>query len=261
MPPESIASLVFERCARARRHGKLIERVSRDDKEFHFQNWFRTRLAETKLNSEQGGRNSYPDFRMVASADGFEVKGLKYPGREATFDCNSQVPTGHHNGRAVYYVFGRYPEHPDGPKYPVLDLVVCHGAFLNARDEYIHKNKSVRGFGSYGDILIRDRKMYVAPTPFGVLEGVAHAATLILPAAQTPAGAFTSVGDITRAESAEVVVGYSFDLLTNTIVSKTVPNPHAGREHHFRAWRMADDVGEPVRLRGAPPADEREDDE
>jgi|SRR5829696_8936912 len=27
------------------------------------------------------------------------------------------------------------------------------------------------GFGSYGDILVRDRKMYVAPTPFALAEG------------------------------------------------------------------------------------------
>ena len=44
----------------------------------------------------------------------------------------------------------------------MLDLVVCHGDFLNADHDYVHKNKSVKGFGSYGDIMIRDRKMYVA---------------------------------------------------------------------------------------------------
>jgi hypothetical protein len=58
---------------------------------------------------------------------------------------------------------------PDGRmdilRYPVLDLMLCHGSFLNADISYEHKNKSFRGFGSYGDILVRDRKMYVAPTP------------------------------------------------------------------------------------------------
>jgi hypothetical protein len=38
----------------------------------------------------------------------------------------------------------------------VLDLVVCHGDFLNADHEYVHKNKNVKGFGIYGDIMIRD---------------------------------------------------------------------------------------------------------
>jgi len=141
---------VFQRCVEAIREGVLIERVSSTDKEFHFQNWFKARLQETGLHFEMGGRNSYPDFRMVAVTDGYELKGLAYPGRDASFDSNSQVPSGLHNGRTVFYVFGRYPKQPDGPRYPVLDLVMCHGEFLNADHEYIHENKSVKGFGSYG---------------------------------------------------------------------------------------------------------------
>jgi hypothetical protein len=90
------------------RAGKLIKRESSTDKEFHFQNWFRARLQETKLHFESGGRNSYPDFRMVAVTEGYELKGLAYPGRDASFDSNSQAPSGFHNGRTIYYVFGRY---------------------------------------------------------------------------------------------------------------------------------------------------------
>ena len=45
-----------------------------------------------------------------------------------------------------------------------------HGDFLNADRDYVHKNRSVRGFGSCGDVLIRDRKMYMIPTPFWLLE-------------------------------------------------------------------------------------------
>jgi hypothetical protein len=176
------ALVVFERCVKAIRDGVLIERVSATDKEFHFQNWFKARLDELGQNYEIGGRNSYPDFRMVAATDGFELKGLAYPGRDANFDSNSQVPTGLHNGRNIYYVFGRYPKKPDGNSYPVLDLVVCHGDFLNADHDYVHENKNVKGFGSYGDIMIRDRKMYVVPTPYRIADGVAHNQTLILPA-------------------------------------------------------------------------------
>jgi hypothetical protein len=51
-------------------------------------------LTETGLNFEAGGRNSYPDFRLVASTDGFEVKGLAYPGREATARLTTQLPAG-----------------------------------------------------------------------------------------------------------------------------------------------------------------------
>ena len=65
-----------------------------------------------------GGRNSYPDFRIVSHIEGYELKGLAYPGRDASFDSNSQVPTGLHNGRTIYYVFGRYPKIPDGDTIP-----------------------------------------------------------------------------------------------------------------------------------------------
>jgi hypothetical protein len=119
---------------------------------------------------------------------------IAYPGREANYDCNSQVPSGSHNGRTIFYVFGRYPAEPDGDKYPVLDLVICHGDFLNADHDYVHKNKNVKGFGSYGDIMIRDRKMYVAPTPFGLTTGTAHNQTLILPASFRVDSRFRAVG-------------------------------------------------------------------
>ena len=59
---------------------------------------------------------------MVATTEGYELKGLAYPGRDVNFDSNSQVPSGHHNGRTIYYVFGRYPKEPDGDTYPVIDL-------------------------------------------------------------------------------------------------------------------------------------------
>jgi hypothetical protein len=40
-------------------------------------------------------------------------------------------------------------------RYPVLDLVICHGDFLNADHEYLHKNRNIKGFGTYGDVMIR----------------------------------------------------------------------------------------------------------
>ena len=67
------AILIFKRCVEAIRQGWLIERVSATDKEYHFQNWFRARLAETGLNFEIGRRNSYPDFRMVATTTWFKA--------------------------------------------------------------------------------------------------------------------------------------------------------------------------------------------
>lgn len=229
---------VFVCCVNAILKNKLIRRESRQDKEFHFQNWFKARLTETRLNFDEGGRNSYPDFRLVAFTDGFEVKGLAYPGREANYDCNSQVPSGNHNGRSIFYVFGRYPSEPDGNTYPVLDLVVCHGDFLNADHTYVHKNKSVKGFGSYGDIMIRDRKMYVAPTPFGLTIGTAHRQTLILPVGFRVDSRFREVGKLIRHETGKLIVGYTFDLQSNTLKPELADNPDAGKTHEFRAYRL-----------------------
>lgn len=228
----------FKRCVEAIREGALIERVSSTDKEYHFQNWFKARLQEVGEHFEIGGRNSYPDFRMVGTTDGFELKGLAYPGRDASFDCNSQLPSGVHNGRTIYYVFGRYPKKPDGDTHPVLDLVTCHGDFLNANHDYVHQNKSVKAFGSYGDILIRDRKMYVVPTPFRLVDGVAHHQTLILPREVAPGPEFIRVGDLARREADQLIVSYSFNLETNELTPTRVPNPGAGREHQFSAWRL-----------------------
>lgn len=246
---------VFRCCAEAIKKGAMISRESSRDKEFHFQNWFIQRLTEVGRPFEQGGRNSYPDFRMVELTDGYELKGLAYPGRDANFDSNSQAPTGFHNGRTVYYVFGRYPKEPDGDRFPVLDLVVCHGDFLNADHEYRHKNKNIKGFGSYGDIMIRDRKMYVVPTPFHLLEGVAHMQTLILPADNKPASGFTEVGRFNRVESKELIIGYAFDLKQNELVAKKVPNPGAGRTHAFCAWRWQNGAETPVSMRPVAPGE------
>jgi hypothetical protein len=245
----SNASAIFKACVEAIQRGELIEREGRSDKEFHFQNWFKRRLESAGLNFDSPGRNSYPDFRLVRFAEGFELKGLAYPGREADYDCNSQVPCGEHNGRQVFYVFGRYPVNPDGNRYPVLDLVLCHGSFLNADNIYVHKNKSFRGFGSYGDILVRDRKMYVAPTPFALADGTAHRRTLIVPHDHPVDADLIEVGTLTRSEVDSVVVAYSFDLRSNEIATTNVANPSAGREHVFKAYRVAGDPADAVTLR------------
>jgi len=250
-----IAPRAFATCVEAIRNGVLIARVNATDKEYHFQNWFKARLEGVGDHFEVGGRNSYPDFRMVATTDGFEIKGLAYPGRDASFDSNSQAPTGSHNGRTIYYVFGRYPKKADGKRYPVLDLVLCHGDFLNADHEYVHENKSAKGFGSYGDILIRDRKMYVVPTPYRLVDGIAHKQTLILPAGVDPGTGFFRVGELSRTEAPELIIGYSFNLQTNELVPQKVPNPGAGAEHCFTAWRLRGSPTEPIAMR--PPQQQR----
>jgi len=124
---------VFKRVSEAVLDGVLIRQVSKMDKEFHFQNWFEARLKSSKVLYDKGGRNSYPDFALVKFTEGYEIKGLAWPGRESSYDSNSQVPTGFHNGRDIFYVFGRYPPADEaGDEYPVIDIVLCHGDFLNA---------------------------------------------------------------------------------------------------------------------------------
>ncbi|MDR1397604.1 MAG: hypothetical protein LBJ14_07720 [Desulfarculales bacterium] len=237
---------VFEKCVQAVQAGELIESVSAKDKEFHFQNWFQNRLQSLAIHFEGSGRNTYPDFCLVEYAEGYEIKGLAWPGRERDYDSNSQVPTGYHNGRKIFYVFGRYPADLSGyadqgngrKQYPVVDLVVCHGDFLNADHNYIHKNKSIKGFDTYGDIMIRDRKMYVAPTPFALTEGATGLMTLILPDKFGSDDRYKEVGHLTRIEANKLVVGYNFDLRTNELCAERIPNPNAGTQHLFIAYRL-----------------------
>ena len=50
-------------------------------------------------------------------------------------------------------------------------------------------------------------------------------------------GRFRRVGHLVRAEAAELVVGYKHDLLSNQLAAERVPNPSAGVEHRFVAYR------------------------
>lgn len=258
MTKKTTAFDVFEKCVQAVQAGELIESVSAKDKEFHFQNWFQKRLQSLSMHFEGSGRNTYPDFCLVEHTEGYEIKGLAWPGRERDYDSNSQVPTGFHNGRQIFYVFGRYPADLSGyadqgngrRQYPVVDLVVCHGDFLNADHNYVHKNKSVKGFGTYGDIMIRDRKMYVAPTPFALTEGTTGLMTLILPEDFGTDDRYQIVGNLTRVEAETLVVGYNFDLRTNELKAERVPNPNKGTQHRFVAYRLKDQTSKPVSMTG-----------
>lgn len=253
---DTLCFTVFQQCVQAVHNGELIELAHARDKEFHFQDWFQARLQGLDIHFETGGRNIYPDFSIVEAPEGYEVKGLAWPGRERNYDANSQIPTGFHNGRRVFYVFGRYPadrasyalNEEERWQYPVVDLVMCHGDFLNADHAYIHKNQSMKGFGTYGDILIRDRKMYVAPTPFALTTGTTGLMTLIVPTALTAPDGFQKVGCLTRTEAPELVVAYRFDLRTNELIAEQLSNPNAGTEHHFTAYRLHSQSPKPVRM-------------
>jgi len=98
-------------------------------------------------------------------------------------------------------------------------------------------------------MMIRDRKMYVAPTPFGLTTGTAHNQTLIVPDGSDVDGRFIEVGRLVRREASKVIVGYSFNLRTNTLTPELVDNPSAGDEHVFLAYRLKGARGESVAMR------------
>jgi hypothetical protein len=248
MAAESRAPELFLACERAIERGAVIERETARDKEFAVQDWIGHRLDEAGLNYEESGRNTYPDFPLVGEpVEGFEVKSLAHPGRATTYDANSQPPSGSHHGRTVFYAFVRYPANA-GTRYPVHDLVICHGDFLNPISDYEHRNESVRNWGGYGDIMIRDRKMYVVRTPYDIADGVAGNRTLILPAGWVIPDGLKSVGAIERREADQFAVGYEFDLKVSRLRTLTEPNPNAGRAHSFAAYRVEDGADDEVTL-------------
>ena len=225
-----------------------IVRASQQDKEYHFQNWVKRRIIATGLEYNELSRHGYPDFVLKSHRSGYEVKGLAYPGRDKDFDCNSQLPLAIHDGNVIYYIFGRYPASKEN-EFPVVDLVLCAASFLNAETENTNTNQSFRGAGSYGDILIRDRRMYVCATPYALATGTAGHATLILEAAASDMpNALEWVGQLQRIEAAEVVTGYSFDLKANTLRSDKEPSANAGLLREFSAYQIAGHVGGPVTL-------------
>ena len=91
-------------------------------------------------------------------------------------------------------------------------------------------------------------QVYVAPTPFALVEGTAHRRTLIVPEDHNVDTDLVEVGTLIRREVDEVVVAYSFDLRTNDIGTTQVPNPGAGREHVFKAYRCAGEPADGVTL-------------
>ncbi len=118
----------------------------------------------------------------------------------------------------------------------------------------------MKGFGTYDDIMIRDRKMYVAPTPFALLEGSTAQRTLLLPAQQGVDERLVSVGQIERVEADRLIVGYNFDLRKNVLRPEFADNPGAGQAHRFVAYRAVGTEGPAVRLK-PPAADSAEDEE
>jgi hypothetical protein len=96
--------------------------------------------------------------------------------------------------------------------------------------------------------MIRDRKMYVAPTPFALTEGTTGLATLILQNNQAIDTRYKCVGELNRVEADEIIVGYNFDLRSNKINSRKLKNKDSGKEHRFKAYRLKEQSEKKVSL-------------
>jgi hypothetical protein len=90
--------------------------------------------------------------------------------------------------------------------------------------------------------------MYVAPTPFALARNTTGGRTLILPATFPADPRLEPAGRLARVESDRLLTGYSFDLTTNELSATYTPNPFAGREHTFIAYRVAGSAGPAVTM-------------
>lgn len=233
----STAWSIFAACQRAVAR-KIPTSRPANDKEFHFQNWVYDRIREAGHHSSSVGRNTYPDFSIDGTGEAYEVKGITVGSRERDFDSNSALPSGVHQGKQVFYVFGRYDNDRTGGTNPTVhDIAIVHGSFLNAGQGFVAANRSLRVLGSYGDILLRDRKMYAPYTPYKLLSGVKGECTLVLPASEAMPAGFVEVGHFDRVETDLIPVGYKADLKADTLVGEFEPNPSSGVVHSFVAYR------------------------
>jgi hypothetical protein len=235
-------------CREAVREGVPTYRPA-DDKEFHFQRWVESRIREAGFDVPETGRVSYPDFPIVGLDEAYEVKGITSGSRERDFDCNSTLPEGVHQGHQMLYLFGRYEGPAAGERPRVLDLAIVHGTLLNAGGSTLPRNSSFRGLGSYGDVLLRARKMFVAFTPYGLLSNLRDHCTLVLPVGwEEPPTGFECVGEITRHRVPEQVVGYAEDFVSGTLTPVTAAHDLGVTDHVFKVWRVAGDGTDTVEL-------------
>lgn len=132
--------------------------------------WFTDGLDNLQPHSL--GANDHPDYIMQTV--GFELKSLSGKGQ---IQFNSTIPCGGYKHGELegecYYVVARYTKER---QYGYLaDYTVVDGDYFNNdRDfAFAHANTQETGFGTYGDGVVRHRKMYSFPSPHREIEGVA----------------------------------------------------------------------------------------
>jgi len=209
------------------------------DKEFFAQDWFQHRLVETGYPWRISGRNTYPDFWLDVDGvpEGYEVKSLALNPRgqpaRIDFDANSSIPSGVRASAQILIAFFLYTGARDAPR-EVHSLVLFHGDLLNDERELVHQNLAIRGFGSYGDAFIRDRKMYVFKTPFAIDPSSLGHLRLIVPTEWALQDSrVVKIGTITRTIASERLREYRVDLYQHVVTAVTAADPRAGQVRTF----------------------------
>ena len=219
MTHPSLAPTIFLEAANAMRSGVPMIPRSASDKEYFPQDWFIDRVDAVRFARDQQGRNSYPDFWVTSGnvTEGYEIKSLAFErGRPARsdYDCNSTVPSGRKGNRDIFLAFFLYTGRGDAPR-PVHSLAIAHADVINCDFETAdeHENPAIHDFGSFGDGFIRNRKMYVFPTPFTIHPPGIGRASLIVPADWNIADPrLVRVAQIGRAISPTRISGYTIHL-------------------------------------------------
>lgn len=83
---------------------------------------------------------------------------------------------------------------------------------------------------------MRLRNMYRPPSPYQLLEGLDQGATLITPA-DTLVTSLSPAGTLKRQGAPELIKDVLVDYESNKFRVRKRPNPNAGSDHHFCAWR------------------------
>jgi hypothetical protein len=135
------AHTIFQQCVEAIRQGVLIERESAQTKSSISKIVSRSTHRD-RLNFEARRPKFLSRFSNGATTEGYEIKGLLIPAAMLRSIQTVRFLQALIMGEVFTMCLADTRRKPDGNRYPVLDLVICHGAFLNADHEYVHKTST-----------------------------------------------------------------------------------------------------------------------
>ena len=141
------------------------------DKEFPAEDWLAGAAERGGLAVAKQGRHAPVDF--IVSDDGASVavqaKGLTRRGAAAvrtTLDYNSTLPTPQYQGMPELLLYAEMGSGSDGC---VVETTVLADMGLVQQDCGVAESEPVKGAGSYGDMTMRLRLMYVGAQPAALL--------------------------------------------------------------------------------------------